>query len=196
MQTFFGTQVVPLFDDDARDTQSPNTWLYRNTALLRRQLNGAFGGHTLGPNQTTVAISPLTYNEITLQRSREASFRSPRCSGISKEACDEVAFVEYFDSQTQKGRQWHGWVRSQPSPISTLGDRPTRESWAIPQNWIAQALQVKNWILTYSPTSRPKPHKLLEFKFCVDNSWKGFFARAFSPERDVETGPIHVFLVK
>src|SRR5262249_36641858 len=71
LATFIGVQVVPQFDEATRDTQPVNIWLYRNRRLLRRQSNGAFSRYTSGAVPMSVPIPPLTYNEITLQKSRD-----------------------------------------------------------------------------------------------------------------------------
>lgn len=185
-RTFFGVQVVPIFAEEDRQTQPPNVWLYRNVELLRMARNGGLTERTLGRNPVTITIPPTTYNEITLQRVREPSYTPPRCGRLPRATCDKLAFIDYFDSQTNPRRQWHGWVRPNLNSFSTLNDRPARENWAVPQNWIEKALQAKNWILAYTPTSRSTSSNLSDFKFCVDRGWEGFFVRAFAPEREIE----------
>jgi hypothetical protein len=194
-RTYYGAQVVPLFNKVTSDTQSLSTWLYRNSRLLRRMPDGSFG-LTTEPKAMLTTIKPSTYSEITLQETRRPGYSPPHCSGMSKSDCEDLVNVDYFESQLRNGQQWHGWPRRSPASMSTLGDRPTRELWAVPDNWISGALQVKNWILTYKATLQSNSSKPVDFLFCVDDSWDGFLVRTFSPERNIGDKKMHVFLSK
>ncbi|NPV20367.1 S1 family peptidase [Bradyrhizobium aeschynomenes] len=193
-RTFFGVQVVPVFAEEERDTHLSSVWLFRNVELLRMTPGGSLTGRTHGENPVKMTISPTSYNEITLQQVRDRSYTAPRCRRLPKAICDKLTFIDYFDAQSGPHRQWHGWVRRDLNSFSTLNDRPARENWAVPQNWIEKASQAKNWILTYTPTPNSTSSKPTDFSFCVDRSWESFFIRAFAPEREIEGMPARVYL--
>ena len=165
--TYYGVQVVPIFADDTRDTQTPGSWLFRSKRLLRRTLDGSFSGVTSGPREFFTLMPPSTYNNVTLQSARDPDYSPPRCTRVSKYECEDLIGLDYFDSHMRRGLQWHGFTKRGPNPMSTLGDKPTRETWVIPQNWIAEALQVKNWILTYDATTKSNSNKPVDFSFCI-----------------------------
>lgn len=193
-RTYYGAQVVPIFASEARDTESPETWLYRATRLLRRQQNGSFDMRTAGPSAISLPIAPRIYNDIT--RQTDTASGGARCQGMSTTECEDVHRLANFDQWTEPRGQWHGYPRTKPAPLSTLGDRLTREQWTVPDNWLTSALKVKNFILPYTPTPGKKSSESVEFAFCVNPDWEGFYLRAFSPERGIRGEPIRVFLVR
>jgi hypothetical protein len=196
VRTFYGAQVVPLFNAQTQDTQSYLAWLYRSTQLYRRSAKGSFGGFTRGENRVSFAMPPSRYNEITLQDKRTGSYRPPHCSGMSGDECEDLTGVDYFEAQTNRLQQWHGYVRQTSDPKSTLGVGLTRYAWTVPQNWLPLATQVKNYILPYQATPKSISKQPVDFAFCVDSSWDGFLVRAFSPERNIQSHEFHVYLTK
>jgi hypothetical protein len=196
VQTFYGAQVIPLFNPQTQDTQTYQAWLFRSRQLYRRSANGSFGALTQGEKRVSFPMPPSKYNEITMQEVRSRSYRPPHCSGMSSAQCEDFTGIDYFDSQTNRLLQWHGYVRQTSDPISTLGVGLTRYAWTVPQNWLPLATQVKNYILPYQATPKPRSENPVDFAFCVDSSWDGFLVRAFSPERNIQSHEFHVYLTK
>lgn len=188
VRTFYGVQVVPIFTPASQDTRAarPNTWLFRN-ALFRRNSAGAFARGREGTQ--SIARRPSRYNGALLFAEKPERNSSKCATQLSPGECSEIWRIRSFDSEFAPN--WHGFPRTNIHPKSTLFNSELIENWTVPQLWLNQDAEVKNWILTYKTTTRPSTS--VPFSFCTNSEWQGFFVRGFSPERGVITNAVHVF---
>jgi hypothetical protein len=188
VRTFYGAQVVPVFASSSLETRSanPNTWLFRN-ALFSRTPSGHFSGNS--QNVQNIARKPSRYNDA-LSNAETFDQAARRCSArLSAKECGEVWSIRKFEEQFAS--RWHGFPRTDIQPKSTLYDSEINEAWSVPQLWLSQDVEVKNWILAYKTTQLPQTP--VRLSFCTNSDWQGFYIRAFSPERGVRTNSVHVY---
>jgi len=192
VRTFYGAQVVPIFSTASRDTRAgnPNTWLFKYQ-LYRRALNGSFVNSA--PNKPAIWRTPSKFNEA-LADSEEIDRRLLRgCSSrLNSQECTELLGIEVFEDKFAPN--WHGFPRKNATPRSTLFDSELKETWVVPRDWLGDDIEVKNWILPYKVTKSPSNGSPVNFAFCINSDWDGFYARAFSPERKIRTRSVHTFL--
>jgi hypothetical protein len=195
-RTFYGVQVVPVMKEGEETSVDQQTWLYKNSALFYRRPDGSFfsppDSNPTAP-QVLGATPPSKYNQVSSQ-SFEAHRQCP--VSASSNQCEVVFAIKSFTSNLGLQRPWHGFVSKKRDAQSTF--TPSIEgAWLVRSDWLSAAkdLQVKNWILRYTRTSKTESNHPLDFSFCVDPEWSEFFLRAFSPESCDTSEPLHVFLL-
>ena len=190
---FYGAQVVPIFDSGQVENVDEETWLYRNPAFYRRNSNGAFfTPRTDSRLSLGVRRKPSAFN-AALAASENASGQCVKA--LSRLECDDIYAITRFDEAFKLSWPWHGYPRKTHAPRSTLNVEDLGQIWTVQSSWIKdQDLQVKNWILRYRVTNQSVTNNPVTFAFCVDERWKGFFLRSFSPERAIRGKPAHIFI--
>jgi hypothetical protein len=197
--TYYGVQVVPIFlADDDPFIIPQNAWLYRNTPLLSRKPSGAF---TRIPDdhvreKLLDATPPSVFNEYTTG-SRPDILQLKACDRkLTETECEDLLAVKKFNESSRVLQKWpwHGYTRKDANPPSTL-DVPDERIWRVPDIVLkSNNYQVKNWILQYTATIGTTSKNPVVFSFCPDSRRKEYYIRVFSPERSVNSEPIHIIL--
>jgi type II secretory pathway pseudopilin PulG len=201
-QTFYGVQLVPVFRDGTENTVDQKTWLYRNASLFSRRTNGAFftpsERNPVNP-QVADAIPPSKFNDVMNVAGATLGGSTAGCRSISAEACSDIVAVNAFTRALKLRQSWHGFVRRTPNAESTL--KVAQQYWTVRDGWLRKGfdpkgndIQLKNWILRYRATTSQQSSNPVDFDFCIQPEWTGFYLRTFSPERGVEPELIHVYL--
>lgn len=191
LTTFYGFQMVPIFDQKNLDEGNilPSVFLYRMPGFYRQTRSGSFYIPKIAKKSVAPSYPPERFNGAI----ESANSRMPVCAENSSKICNAADAISAFDKQLRLSWPWHGYVRNNANPRSTLDFGDFGTLWTIPDPWLIQHNSVKNWIIRYRGTNDENSSHLPSISACVNSSWTGFHLRAFSPDRGAEQ-PIRAYL--